>query len=467
MRQSLTPILQDALGLEKDGFHSQLESQAEMPPYKDLSEADGIVVSVNIRKCLVTHDLHRLFTQTKATLKAFSTTYPLISDEDQARFPDVVQKLGCDLKELPLLSYLKLSAGGRCCLPASFMQNVGLCCKLRTLLLRCRTIDFGDVPFECAELERISILETSVFAGDCVGQPVNLAGLNRLKAVFVFARRPLILPFENSALVALELRGVQSLENHESLALEVLRATDCTLSMIEPIITRSKKLRELAITYTSRTDLKNFFVDAREMNYLSLTNVILDGVLSSAEKPLTALCLNNAVLVGRMARGDFIHAKSLYFAYNHRCQPSSMMAKISPTALKCLVFRRDHRKLTRLSFLDQDAMTTLTRVKDNLEVFATFAPIEELPRMPKLRWLGLYSEEQLLHISAIPRGLHLGLSNSSMDHQTLFSNVPAHYLLGKAIETIAYYENEYRYWEAMNERTDVLNFKPYSFDWTY
>ena len=461
-------VLEEALGLLKNGALCDIGRNAEMTPYKDISETGASAVAVIIWKCLVEYDFNRLFTRHSATLKTFDATYQLRSDEEERRFPDAVHKLGCDLKALPLLAYLKVVAVGRSCIPASFPQNIGRCGDLRTLLLQCTTLDFGYTPLGCARLERLSFFETTpMITGDSVVQSLNLSNLHRLKAVRVCARRPLILPVDNSALVALDIRGVVELKHHESLELQILRATDCQFSMIEPLILQSENLRQLTITFTSRTDLKNFSVDATRMDYLSLTNIVMESIFSSAEKPLTALFLYNVELVGTMARDDLIYTKSLCLAYNDRCRPSPIMMRIGPTALKSLVFGREHQWAAQLTGLDDEAMTALIRVKDSLEVFATFAPIKELPRMPKLKCLGLYSEELLLLNPPMPGGLHLGLRRSPMNYQTPSSNVPAQNLFEKGVATLAYYSSEYGFWEAMNQRTDIMDFMTYSFDWTY
>ena len=425
-----------------------------------------MVFKIYVRKCLVEYDFHRLFTRHKATLESVAVTYPLSSDEDESRFPASVNKLGCDLKELPNLTYFRMFAAFRSCIPASFLQTLVQSDNLRTLLLQCSTIDFGDKPLSCSQLERISIHENAPFKVNSADQAINLSGLDRLKAVRVWSRRSLILPIDNSALVALDIREVLSLKYQESLTLEVLKAEDCPVAMVKTVILQSENIRQLTITYTSCTDLKKFSVDATEMNYLSLCNVVLEHILCSATKPLTALSLSNVKLRREMSLDELIFTKSLCLAYTTPSRPASILARISPAALKSLVVGRERQGDAGLTALDEEAWLILTGIMGSLEVFGTFAPIKSLPQMPKLKCLGIYCEEQLLLKSPMPRRLHLGLCSSSMDDRSLFTKIPSHYILGKVIASTARYNTEHVFWEAMNERKDILDFKPFSFDWT-
>ena len=456
--------LENSLQLLRTGILCDTERTADATPYKDIPRHRKVIL-LSIRNCLVEYDLRRLLTRYRDTLNAVAVTYPSItSDEDQSRFPDVLQTLGCALKELPVLQYVRVAAAWPSCFSSSFLQNLVQCDKLRTLLLVSTTFDFGDVKFRFPQLERISIRETAPFVFENGSQSINLADLNTLKAVCVWARRPLILP-ANAALVALEISEILSLEHQGSLVLEVLRAKNCPLRIVKTLIIQSKNLRQLTIACSNRTYLKNFAIDARGMDYLSLTNIDRVCIFSSAEKPLTALHLSRTTLDGPKA-GD-IFAKSLCLAYDLLSAPSQLMAKICPSTLKVLVIGPGHLRVPLLTEVDKYAMATITRVTDGLEVFGTFAPIKELPSMPHLKCLGIYSYKPHLLKNLMPRGLHLGLSSASMDDHSFFTSVPSHYLLGNVVAKIACYVSEYGFWEAMNARTDVLNFKPYSFDWTH
>ena len=462
-RPRLSP-LEDALQLHNSGLLYDSERKAETTPYKYVWP--GVVVRLYVRKCLVDYDFHRLFTRHKATLESVAVTYPLSSDEDERRFPDVVDQLGCDLIVLTNLTYVKMNAAFRSCFPASFLRNLVHYDNLRTLLLHCSTFDFGDIPLRCPVLERISIQEKDPFKVNSAEQAINLAGLDRLKAVRVWSRRSLILPIDNSTLVALDIREVLSLKHQESLTLQVLRAEDCPIDMVKMLIVQSQSIRQLTIAYTSYTDLKTFSVDAREMNYLSLCNVVLQRILSSATKPITALSLSNVKLLGTISLDNLIFSKSLCLTYNTRSRPACILGRISSASLKSLVVGRERQGDAGLTAFDEEAMLMLTGMMRGLEVFGTFAPIKSLPWMPKLKCLGIYSEEQLLLKPPMPRRLHLGLCSSSKDDRSLFTKIPSHYILGKVIATSARYSTERMFWEAMNERKEILDFKPYSFDWT-
>ena len=104
------------------------------------------------------------------------------------------------------------------------------------------------------------------------------------------------------------------------------------------------------------------------------------------------------------------------------------------------MFDREHQEEPpRLTDLDDEAMAVFRELnKDKLEFFGTFAPIQELPDLPKLRFLGLYSDSQLK-------------------------------LVKKIVATIAYYDSTLELWERVNQHCSNVgfHFRPYNFDWKY
>ena len=137
--------------------------------------------------------------------------------------------------------------------------------------------------------------------------------------------------------------------------------------------------------------------------------------------------------------------------------------------MKALVFDREHQEEPpRLTDLDDEAMAVFRALnKENLKFFGTFAPIQELPDIPNLKFVGLYSFEQLLLVKG--KGVHVGLSIATFDSWTDSFSGFSEFFKRKIIATISYYESTLELWERVNQHSSNLgfHFRPYSFDWKY
>ena len=418
--EKVSTALEKALGLLPNGVLCDPDALTEMVPYASLIEkGKHYVAAIDIRNCLPEYDFSPVFDRHKATLKSFSAVYPSVVDRHGMEFKEAMVRLGRNLKVLRLLVSCRIVANTRSQLPVCFLQGHEQLGNLRSLSLECGKFDVGAMRVSFPEqLERLSFVETSHWRSDDDSSgptPVNLQHMTHLRAVRISAHRPLILPIDTSNLVAVYISHVTSLECAGPIpTLKVLKWENSPFRLIESIIAEAEVLLELSIAYDAPADLTNCVLDARRLDCLSLFNVDIGCIRSSAGNHLKALCLSDVSFSATPTPDTLIHATSVYVAYSDRCRPQEVLAFLHLDAVKALVFGREHQEVPELTALDEEAMAIFTKLnKTDLEFFATFAPIQELPGLPSLKFLGLSSEKQLTLVEG--HGLHVGLSIITFD----------------------------------------------------
>ena len=247
---------------------------------------------------------------------------------------------------------------------------------------------------------------------------------------------------------------ITSLESVKLPSLTVLRIGDCAPGLVEQLLadTDPALLRELIIESVVPIELHKP-IDARKLDILYLSNIALEYIDTCEETPVKSMSLIKSTITTAIS-GMKLHAVSAYVAYNEVRQVNNL--SLDRNILKSLGLGRKVQPVREMIDLDISAMHAVNRFKQNLELFATFAPIPTFPEMPRLKYLALYSDaEWNLAIGKVPQLVELARSGflwekscgTSMDNMNAPPQVPA----------TLYCFDTFQYWSSHNE------YKPYEF----
>ena len=391
------PLVLDDLYVDNDFSHN---CENDGPIYADILQNPDALRWIEVLRCPVDYDFSEVLSRHRDTITRVNIPY-VCDPNDYPNFPGAILRLSSSLKELPHLSFLGIQGDAGSHFPEQFLQDLSEYTRLEGLVLR-GTFDFGNMPLQCSSVTYLVIKDMTFVEFDCA---VDLSKLNKLAMVSVSAKRKLILPEATSAIGALDVSNITSLEGNLT-RLSSLKMTDCPVCVVEQLLTMTNpsSLYRLVIESTDPIELHRV-IDARNLDVLGLTNIALESIDTDERTPVQSMTLTNTTITAPVDGMEF-HAVRAYVSYNEMRHLDNL--RLNSTILKWLVLGRVDHTLREMTSLDIRAMEAVNRFKHNLELFATFAPITEFPEMPRLKYLALYSEaERKLTIGKVPQLVEL------------------------------------------------------------
>ena len=362
------------------------------PKYADLIKSGNIpeVTGIEISQCLRECD-RDILNRHRDTITSVTLVYfeGINSEHWKENFHADMLWLISSLKDMPRLSFLKIHGYEQSVFPKEFIECLAHLTSLQSLSLF-GSFKFGLLPLQCISVEHLTIIEESCTEFECA---LDLSMLNRLKTVSISTSwRTLILPGQNANMFALCVSEIASFKSVKLPNLTVLRITDCAPSVVEQLLADidPATLRELSIASKEPIELHRE-IDARKLEILHLSNIALEYIDTSEETPVKCMSLINSTITTAISGMKF-YAVSAYVSYHELRQVNNLC--LDRNILKRLGLGREDQTVREMTDLDICALQAVNRFRQNLELFATFAPITTFPEMPRLKYLALFSDAE-------------------------------------------------------------------------